>query len=235
MAIWCPEGLYPREVTAQTAANVPKYEFPTSVSDCVASGRGMRFCLRMPRDRFDPEIRLWSVDDSEETALRTENSDFLGAFLHNLHDEKTRTYLSLVTDSEPIDGSELTVPRSEILPVSDNIPRRAAHYRTTFTLPFMEWPTLSQPMGYDEVMELVFKNSADIESLEARINGRTVPVYIYRGAMQVSYCIELVGEVASVQTNTFDLYVTWKQDTDTPPVTKKKKKAVGGPMVISAE
>ena len=124
----------------------------------------------------------------------------------------------------------------EILPISDAIPRRAKRYRTTFTLPFIEWANMAPPMGYDEVMELVFRNSADVSALEARINGRTVPVYTFRGASQVSYCVELVGEVSSAETNTFELFVTWNRDADDPSVEPRQRKSEpGGPMVVSGD
>ena len=95
---------------------------------------------------------------------------------------------------------------------------------------------MAPPMGYDEVMELVFRNSADVAGLEARINGRTVPVYTYRGASQVSFCVELVGEVASAETNTFELFVTWNADDAAAPVkAEPKKRDPGGPMVVSGD
>ena len=217
VAVWSPGNICGAEV--RTAPNVPKYFFETSLSELRISGRAARFTINMPRERFERELSLWRVDGGEEYYLTQASSDFCGGYIHNLYDEEQRALLTL-SHSQGRDAPDSTViaaPRQPETPCGKFAPptRRASVYETTFDIPFIEWPAMSNLYGFDELIELVFADSMSVCGIRAQIDGRPVEVREYRypsAPTMKAFYIELTGEAGSGTQPTLRIEVDWNGD-----------------------
>lgn len=197
-------------MTAQTVRTVPTYTFPTRVSDIRTDGNVTRFRLKMPRDTFDPVVQGWRVDGSEPCNLGFENSDFCGAYIHNMYSEQQHTVLYLQTESCDQVGAFPALQMPDTV-YTREIPNRASVYEAVINIPFIERSMAALPIGQDEVLELIFADAAMVKSLKVFINGVPTEYYTFRYAWETmrSFAVELVGRVASSTPFTLRVEVEW--------------------------
>lgn len=225
-----------REVAANTVKTVPKYYFPASVTDVKSGKNAVRFTLNTPREYFNREISQWRVGGgATEYFLDQQNSDFCGGYIHNFYKEnqKVDIVVSLTEGAKEKADSAIDVYFAQ--PEKKTAPpvRRADEYSAKLDIPFIEYPNLACEIGYDEVLELVFKNSKMVKSVKAELDGKEVPVqefYYASGSMKAFY-IELVGRVASGTQPELKLKVEW--DDEFIQTRREEQESKAGAQVIS--
>ncbi len=202
-----------KDVTVQTLQTVPKYTFPTRLTDLSITENAARFTLQAPREYLSPEISEWRLDDAENAVhLSLSCSDFCGAYIHNLYKEQQKIRISVNT-LHAAPTADSCAPRAAKKEPASAPFRRASTYTTTLCLPFIEWPAMSMPYGEDEVMELIFADPAAVKKIRAYMDDAEVPVceYLYpaKPTMKTFY-IELFARLKSAQSATLRLEVEWQ-------------------------
>ncbi len=211
------------EISATMVPTVPMYTFPAGLRELTKDGNFARFALTMPRDRFDRELSLWSVDGGPVQRIDSLSDGFRGAYLHNFYREKTSVTLDIKTKSAS-DCLKRSLPMQEPSSPS-SADSRGTVYETDFSVPFIEWGMAAMPYGHDEVLELVFANPAAVEQIAAYIDGKPCDVarFYYPGRSMFAYHIELTGILSGGTTPHLRLEITWAKET--APVQKKEKAA----------
>ena len=211
------------DVQVKTKPNVPKYFFPSSISNLKTFKSGAYFTVNSPRDYFKREISEWCIDGSQEKyKLNLENSDFAGAYIHNFYKENQKMTLSVFTGKD--ENQKLSKQDNESLKTSCPT-RRATVYIAKIDIPFIEVPTMSCCYGYDEILELVFVDNIAVKSLKAYIDGEMVQIneYIYPPHPKMkAFYIELVGKVKSGTCVELKLEVEWNDDCKREKVVQKQ-------------
>ena len=109
--------------------------------------------------------------------LRPETSDFLGGYIHNLYNEKTKvTVTAKLSDAKRVPKKAANCENVQKTAPEAPDKRRYTEYSTALVIPFIEWPNMSMCYGYDELVELCFKDVNEVESVRVSINGREIPV-----------------------------------------------------------
>ena len=235
-AVWSPSGNI-GSVGIKTAPNVPKYYFESSLSDVKISGQAARFTVNMPRERFERELSLWRVDGAGEYRLTQANSDFCGGYIHNLYDEEQRAHLTVTCGGASPDAPDTeaaAAPKPVALPDAAPPVRRASVYETTLSIPFIEWPAMSNLYGFDELVELVFADNLHVREVRAQLDGKPVTVHEYRypsAPAMKTYYIELTGEVTSGTHPVLRLEVDWNDGTQRKKFNGETKTQAGAQVV----
>lgn len=223
MACVCESGTI-SEIGVKTAPNVPKYFFPSDITKKEIEGNSAAFVLKMPREMPLAELSYWALDGEEKTVkLTAENSDFVGGYVHNAYREKSKVFLTVKTrglseayNSEKNGCKKLFIgnPFEERTADYATKTRRANVYKTKFGLPFIEYASLANVYGYDEIIELVFTDCDAVESVKAFINGREEIVYSYKypsDPERRTFYVELGGAIKSGEENELEVAVKWKE------------------------
>lgn len=218
VAVWSEDGSV-NGVSVQTAPNVPKYFFPSHAENFVTEGRASAFVLHMPRERAVAELSEWTVG-GEKTPCRLADtdSDFRGGYVHNVYREKSRVFLSLSRGKPSAEeiSAEGQVGRSFFNSVgrtgTSRTVGRSEEYVTQIRLPFIEYLSLANVYGFDEVLEFVFRDASAVGGIRAYIDGREVPVLVYRNPaspQMKTYYLELSGEIRSGVPSELRVKIDW--------------------------
>lgn len=251
VAVWSENGKK-IDASVKTAPNVPKYYFSSEIKKVLSGENFARFTLKMPREKPQAELSLWAADGEEKMRrLTAENSDFVGGFAHNIYRENSKVFLTVTTGEEefvgadaenvsPENGGKAEKVSSENGGKAENVvaegakKRRANVYKTKFGLPFIEYASLSNVYGFDELIEFVFADSAAVKSLKAFINGKEVQVYAYKYPFapdKKTFYIELTGEIKSGETNDLKIHVEWNEPTSEEKKDFEKASEAGAKVV----
>ena len=239
LALVCEPGRILADLQAEAIPTVPMYTFPPKLEQMETDGPAARFRLTMPRDVFERELLLWTVDGSAPVRLGLANSDFCGGYIHNFYRENQAVRLRLTT-AGAVSGAAVAaglmpaIERPE--PVYPAIPRRAAVYETEFDVPFIEWNTSVSCIGYDEVIELVFSDASLVRTLKTAIDGKPCDIYrLYYPVRSMSaYCLELHGYVRSGSRAKLRLEVEWDRAAGPGQPEGINDKPEDGPHVLGA-
>ncbi len=219
-------------ITVKTKPNVPMYYFESKLENISIDSNVARFDILMPRDKFINTIDDFVIDDKIKAKLNYNNSDFVGAYIHNLYKENQVVYLDILT-------SELRKEKHNSVYVNNIIKKpvvkypHGSKYVTYFTVPFIEMHQMGNCYGLDECIELVFKDSDLVNSIKASIDDNEVCVYKYEYPFmkgKCSYYIELTGKVKSGSRVKLELNIDWNESI-VNNLEKEKEEKVGR-MVI---
>ncbi len=219
-------------ISVKTKPNVPMYYFESSLNNISINSNVARFDIEMPRDKFINTIDDFIINDKISAKLNYNNSDFAGGFIHNLYKENQVVYLTIETNDLKTTTCESRYSNTDIRQSTTKY-TRGNKYTAFVEIPFIEMHQMGNRYGFDECIELVFKDSNLVKNVRASIDGNEVAVNKYEYPFmngKCSYYIELTGKVKSGSKFKLELNIDWNDIKIDNGVKEKEEKT--GRMVI---
>ena len=215
-----PDGAVVRSVAARQPYSVAMYTFPAEASVVERRANLAKVEVKFPREKAPRAITRWIVDGADEVEMAQVDSPFRGALVHGAFSERLEVALTVAVDRSghrsgdagPDGGpARLKPPKAVAQPCGERraVPvdgAAATRFEALFELPFIEWDVFSPGYDDDTIIELAFSDPAAVKAITASLNGKRVPVEVYRyptgkrwGAPRPdwwSYFVTLTGNAA---------------------------------------
>ncbi len=191
-----------KDLSIRQVPTVPMYTFPVSARILSQNGNLARIEIQFPREKAPNSLTHWTVSPGniEVDLPEKEHPRFLGAIVYNAFSQNYQLQLDIHTkrsdrpDNTTIHPESSTKKDEPSLPKGDNI-----IYTNHFILPFIERYGEDRSSSDDAIIELSFADPRSVTEIEAKLNGKAVPVKRYIDPKQpafFTYYLELAGNVS---------------------------------------